>query len=60
MDKKDNVFHEEYATEPSTDVPSEPTEENKQIQTVTGETGYYDKDESKPYRVIIRAKEIEE
>jgi len=58
MDKKNNVFSEEYATESSTDVPSEPTEEKKRVQTVAGKIGYYDK--SKPYRVIIRAKEIKE
>lgn len=58
MDKKNKVFSEEYAVESSTDVPSEPTEEKKQDETVAGEIGYYDK--SKPYRVIIRAKEIKE
>lgn len=58
MDKKNNVFSEEYAAESSTDVPSEPTEEKEQVQTVTGGIGYYDK--SKPHRVIIRAKEIKE
>ena len=58
MDKKDNEFSEEYAKESSTDVPTEPTDEKKQVQTVAGEIGYYGK--SKPYRVIIRAKEIKE
>jgi len=58
MDKKTNVFSEEYAIESSTDVLSEPSEEEKQVQTVTGEIEYYDK--VKPYRVIIRAREIKE
>ena len=58
MDKTNNVFSEEYAIESSTDFPSEHPEEKKQDQTVAGEIGYYDK--SKPYRIVIRAKEIKE
>ena len=58
MDKKNNVCHEDYAIESSTDVPTELAEEERQVQTVSGGIGYYDK--SKPYRVKIRAKEIKE
>ena len=58
MDKTDKVFSEEYAVESSTDFPKENTEEKRQDQTVAGETGYQDK--SKPHRVVIRAREIEE
>ena len=61
MDKKNNVFSEEYTKESGTNVPTEPTEEKKQAETVAGKTGYYDKyDKSKPYRIIIKAREIKE
>lgn len=58
MVNKNNVFSEEYAQESGTGVSTEPAEEKKQVQTVAAKSGYYDK--SKPHRVIIRAKEIEE
>ena len=58
MDKTTNAFSEEDAVEQSTNFPKESTEEKKQDQTVAGEIGYYD--ESKPRRVIIKAKEIKE
>lgn len=61
MDKKSTVFSEEYAKESGTDAPTEPTEQKEQVSTVAGETGYHDRyDKSKPYRVIIRARQVKE
>lgn len=65
MDKETHIFHDEYTTESSTDTPSEPPnqppkrkkEEKQQEQTVSGQTDY---DKSKPRRVIIKAREIEQ
>ena len=60
MVKEDDVFDKEYAAESSTDIVSKITvikkEEKEKNQTVTGQTGYYDR--LKPYRYSIRAKVI--
>ena len=56
MDEKINAFSDDYAIESSTDAPSEPTEEEKKNQTVSGQIEYYDR--AKPYRDFIRAKVI--
>ena len=58
MDKENSVFSEEYAIESSTDVPSKSTEEEHEEHTVSGQIRHYDK--SRPYRVILRAKEIKQ
>lgn len=57
MDKNNDAFSKEYPIESSTDAPSKTAEEKEQDETIARKAGYYDK--SKPYRVIIRAKEIE-
>jgi hypothetical protein len=50
---------EKYSTKSSTEASVKPVEETKQWdQTTSGQIGYYDK--SKPYRVIIKAKEIKQ
>ena len=56
MEQNKDVFSDEYVMESGTEIPNEPTEEEIQNQTVSGETGEYDK--SKPHRVVIRAREI--
>lgn len=57
MDKNNDAFSKEYPIESSTDAPSKTAEEKEKDETIARKSGYYDK--SKPYRVIIRAKEIE-
>ena len=60
MNSKNNdkdAFSEDYAIPSTTDAPDNTGEGLKKDETVTEQMMHYDK--SKPYRVIIKAKEIE-
>ena len=54
MDKRDDIFSPEYPIEPTTEASGKLTEEKEKDETVAQTIRY---DTSKPYRVIIRAKE---